>query len=120
MHKTTKKEKRNAINKMLTAIDKDSATGLYDILRVVGAFPLTADFDSKSKEVGEALGEDRHALAQLSTTALTTALATTPHGPDIQSMLTTTLKRTRGEVDDQAEAGQPRRKSRRKERKQSA
>jgi hypothetical protein len=113
MSKTKRKKKQETIDEMLAAIGKDTVTGLYNILRVVGAFPLTADFNSRSAEVKDALGKDGHALAQLSRPALTTALATTSHGRSILSMLTLGLKRSREEVDDEAEDDEPRRKSQR-------
>jgi hypothetical protein len=113
MKKTTRKKKQKTIDEMLAAIGKDTATGMYNILRVVGAFPLTADFNSRSTDVRDALENDGHALAQLFRPALTTALATTSHSRSILSMLTVGLKRSRGEVDDEAEDDEPRRKSQR-------
>ena len=115
MSKTTKMQTQQKINAMLAAINKSDEPfieGQYNILRVVAAFPLNAKLDSRATEVEKVLREDNHALALLSRSALTSALATCPSGPSIMSMLTETLKRTRGEVDDEADLGQPRSKSR--------
>jgi hypothetical protein len=115
MSETLKGQREQGIDAMLTAINKPDesfTTGRYNILRVVAAFPLDVNFNSGSTEVGNVLREDKHALALLPRSALTSALATYPYGPDIIWMLTKTLKRTRGEVDDEAEVGQPNPKSR--------
>lgn len=104
---------------MLAAINKPHekfTTGRYNILRVVAAFPLNVNFKSMSTDVQSAMGEDSHPLALLPRSALASALATSPDGRSIMSMLTRTLKRTREEVDDdddEAEVGQPSPKLRR-------
>lgn len=115
MGEIVKRQTRQDIDAMLTAInrpDERFTTGRYNILRVVAAFPLRANFNSKATDVQKVLGEDTHALALLPQSALTSALATCPSGPSIMSMLTKTLKRTRGKVDDEAEIGEPISKSR--------
>lgn len=106
MKEDTKSRIREEIDDIFTAIGKDETTGLYNILRLVVAFPLAANFDSKSAKVKAALQEDDHALAQLSMTVLVSALATTDCAPSIISMLTAALQRTREESDDEAKAGQ--------------
>jgi len=70
--------------------------GQYNILRVIAAYPLEAHLGSSSKEVEAALGEDNHALATLSVTALVAALATTTAGASMMRMLKAELKRLRG------------------------
>ena len=115
MGETVERQTQHDIDAMLTAINKPGegfTTGRYNILRVVAAFPLNANFNSRAAEVQNMLREDNHALAILPRSILTSALATCPYGPFIMSMLTKTLKRTRGEVDDDAEVGQPSLKSR--------
>ena len=85
---------------MLDAINVPNQPGAtggpYDILRVVAAFPLAADFESKSKEVQQALKEDSHPLALLRQSVLVSELATTPEGNSIVTQLRNTLERTRG------------------------
>lgn len=63
---------------MLAAINKGErfTTGKYNILRVVAAYPLVADFDSASVKVQERLIQDNHALAQLDGTALIAEFST--------------------------------------------
>jgi len=115
MSEIVERQTQHDIDAMLAAINKPGegyTTGRYNLLRVVAAFPLSANFNSKAAAVTNALREDNHALALLPRSALISALATCPYGPSIMSMLTKTLKRTRGEVDDEAEVGQPSPKSR--------
>lgn len=115
MGEIVERQTRQDIDAMLTAINKPDerfTTGRYNILRVAAAFPLHANLNSEATEVQKVLWEDNHALALLPQSALTSALATCPYGPSMMSMLTKALKRTRGEVDDEAEIGQPISKSR--------
>lgn len=106
---------RKLIDDMLEAIGKDEATNCYNIIRLVAAFPLKANLSSDSAEVKKALYEDKrkHALAQLSGSVMTSALATTTHGASIMSMLNDTLGRTQKKAADKTKAGQPGPKSRR-------
>jgi len=87
---------------MLDAINQgDSFPGLqYNILRVVAAFPLGADFQSSRGAVQEALGEDRHPLARLSRTALTAGLATCQDCKSLLGQLNGKLKTARAELDE--------------------
>jgi hypothetical protein len=64
----------------------------HDILRVIAAFPLDADFSSRSAEIRRALKEDDRPLAKLTHTALISAL-TDPEGKSIISMLKPAAKR---------------------------
>jgi hypothetical protein len=91
---------------MLNAINPRSArftTGRYNILRVVAAFPLDADFSSTSTKVQKALNEDNHALAQLAYEKLICAL-TDPEGELILPMLSKAVKRPRDNDDDSGRA----------------
>jgi len=87
---------------MLGAINHgDSFPGLqYNILRVVAAFPLGADFKSSRGAVQEALGEDRHPLARLSRATLTAELATCQDCKSLLGKLNGKLKTARAELDE--------------------
>lgn len=101
---------------MLAVINKPEelfTSGKYNVLRVVAAFPLGTNLDSKSADIKLALEEDNHPLAVLTPSALSSALVTTRRGPSIISMLNNALKRTRAMVDDNGETGQPSHKTRR-------
>src|SRR5258708_27452237 len=76
----TQQQTQHEIDTMLAAINKNKrfTAGEYNILRLVVAFPLAIDFNSKSLEVQEKLMEDEHALAQLGGTTLTAEFATPP------------------------------------------
>lgn len=104
MSEEVKEKKQKKINDMLTEIGKNKATGLYDVLRLVVAFPLEANFNSDSKKVENALKEDEHVLARLSRSAWTSALETTARGASILSMLTMNLDKKRKEAAKKAEA----------------
>jgi len=72
---------KEPIKRMLAAINgADSCwTGAeYNILRVVAAFPLAADLDSKSKLVATMLKHDKHPLATLSNVSLVAELVARP------------------------------------------
>ncbi|CAG8684837.1 10127_t:CDS:1, partial [Acaulospora colombiana] len=95
-----KRQKTQAkINSMLDAIDTENQSSTtkrkYPILRIVVSFPLVADFNSRAKKVRDALNEDHHPLALLSTSALTSVLATIPEGLSIAKQLRDDLKRKR-------------------------
>jgi len=87
---------------MLGAINQgDHFPGLqYDILRVVAALPLGADFESSGGAVQKALGEDGHPLARLSRAALTAELATCQDGKSFLGELNRKLKTARAELDE--------------------
>lgn len=72
----------------------------YNILRVVAAYPLDANFTSRSADIADAMSEDKHPLATLRHASLLAALATCDSTPSILSSLTTSLKRARGQVDE--------------------
>ena len=94
---------------MLGAINQgDRFPGLqYNILRVVVAFPLSADVESSGGAVQKALGEDRHPLARLPRAALIAELATCQDGKSFLGQLNGKLKTARAELeegsDDEAE-----------------
>jgi len=94
---------------MLGAINHgDCFPGLqYNILRVVTAFPLGADFKSSGGAVQKALGEDRHPLTALPRAALIAELATCQDRKSLLGQLNKELKRARAELeegsDDEAE-----------------
>ncbi|KAH9964718.1 hypothetical protein BGW80DRAFT_1347450 [Lactifluus volemus] len=82
----------------------------YNILRVVAAYSLGVNFNSRSSKVKEALQEDDHPLAMLNHALLLSSLTPSHSMPSILSSLSTALKRLRD--DGKADAGQPRTKVR--------
>jgi len=116
VNKTKQLENKQKIESMLGAINLgDCFTGLqYNILRVVAAFPLDANFGSLSKVVQTALDGDRHPLAKLSQVILTAELATCPDGKSFVNLLQGKLKRAHEETrsDDEAEEDRPNAKRR--------
>jgi hypothetical protein len=89
------KRGRLQVKEMLEAINPESeqfTDGRYNILRVVVAFPVDADFSSPSTGVQKALKEDSHTLAKLKHSALVSTLAD-PEGESTISMLKKALKR---------------------------
>jgi len=104
---------------MLGAINQgDRFPGLeYNILRVVAAFPLDANFKSSGSAVQQALGEDKHPLVKLTRGVLTAVLATCQDGKSFVDQLNRGPKRARGELeegsDDKAEDNRPDAKRRR-------
>jgi len=72
----------------------------YNILRVVAAFPLDADFYTRSTAVAAVLEQDHHPLAKLSRTDLTLELSAHPELKVILDDLTTKTKRNREESDE--------------------
>jgi hypothetical protein len=78
---------------MLAAItindpDERFTAGDHNILRLV-AYPLAANFGSKSKKVTRALREDNHALALIPRTTLESILASDDQAPSILTSLGT-------------------------------
>ena len=116
VNKTKQLEKAQNIGSMLGAINLgDCFTGLqYNILRVVAAFPLDANFESVSEVVQTAIDEDGHPLAKLSQVILTAELATCPDGKSFVNLLKGKLKRAHKETrsDDEAEEDGPNAKRR--------
>jgi len=94
---------------MLNEINKeDCFTGArYNILRVVAAYPLNASFTTLSTNVQKALDEDKHPLALLKHAPLLASLTSNDSPHTIFSSLSVSLKRARGEVDDQGKVGEP-------------
>jgi hypothetical protein len=91
---------------MLAAInDGDPFTeAQYNLLRVVAAFPLAANFNSPSKVVRDALQEDAHPLAKLSNGALTAELATCEDGKSLVNQLEWTFTKARVELGEDSDA----------------
>jgi hypothetical protein len=80
---------------MLEAINPESerfTDGRYNILRVVVAFPVDANFSSSAAGVQKVLKEDSHELAKLKHSALVSTLADS-EGESTISMLKNALKR---------------------------
>jgi hypothetical protein len=88
---------------MLAAInEQDSWTGAdYNILRVVAAYPLAADFSSKSKHVAAMLKADNHPLATLSNVPLVEELLARPESKSCVDGLNRLVKRARDKADDE-------------------
>ncbi|PVF91052.1 hypothetical protein CPB86DRAFT_855689 [Serendipita vermifera] len=72
------------INLTLDAIDTENQSpasiGQHPILCIVASFPLVIDLNSRARSVRAALDKDSHPLALLSTSTLTSVLATIPEG----------------------------------------
>jgi len=106
------------IDDMLKPINEaeDCFTGArYNILRVIAAYPLDANLDSQSENIQGAIREDKHPLATLRHAPLLASLTRCDSTPSVLSSLSTSLKRLRGEDDDQADqadVGQPSSKTR--------
>ena len=118
-HATAKQE----INDMLKAINKadDCFTGAqYNVLRVVAAYPLDANFGTRSLEVQKALNEDNHPLASLEHAPLLAALTRCDATPSVLSSLSVSLKRIRSEGDAKDEVQVHISKSRKTSRRTSA
>ncbi|PVF96380.1 hypothetical protein CPB86DRAFT_874942 [Serendipita vermifera] len=111
----TRQRAQHKINSMLDAIDTENqspaSAGQRPILRIVASFPLVVDLNSRAKSVRAALDKDSHPLALLSTSALTSVLATVPEGFSIVRQLTENLKRMR--ESDKDDTGEPPAKKRR-------
>ncbi|KAF8238002.1 hypothetical protein L208DRAFT_416279 [Tricholoma matsutake] len=94
------------INDMLEAINKaeDCFTGArYNVLRVVAAYPLDANFGSRSLEVQNASLKDNHPLATLDHAQLLNSLTRCDAMPSVLSSLSMSLKRVRTKGDAQDE-----------------
>ena len=110
-------------NDMLEAINKaeDCFTGArYNVLRVVAAYPLDANFVTRSLEVQNALNEDNHPLASLEHAPLLSALTRSDATPSVLSSLSMSLKRIRSEGDAKDQVQQHISKSRKTSRRTSA
>ena len=91
-----KAQVKQQIDPMLAAINGEDScwTGAeYNILRVVAAFPLAADFGSKSKLVATMLKDDKHPLAILSSERLVEVLLARPESKSCLDSLRGTVKR---------------------------
>jgi hypothetical protein len=106
----TRKTAANEIADMLAAINDAGHcfTGArYNILRVVAACPLAANIDPDSSiAIKSALSDDKHPLATLKHAPLFASLSTYDSTPSILSCLKKTLKRARGQ-DDEDKDGKP-------------
>jgi hypothetical protein len=104
MSKTLIEEKQQEIDEMLQMINIPSngrfTKGKYNILRLIAAFPLGVNLNSKSMAIRKALEEDDHQLACLRGTVLTSALVMLPYGISIINSIKNILKRARGEPVD--------------------
>lgn len=88
----------------------------YEVLRVIVAFPLDANFQSTSQKVQEVLTDCTDPLAKLSQTAFSAALVTFRDGKDVLDKMKNPRKRARGQLDQgpdsEAEDDRPKAKKR--------
>ena len=71
----------------------------FNILRVIAAFPLLVNRDSKSKHEKNILNSDKHPLAILPTTHLVAELGAQPESESCMAILRKTIKRARVEFE---------------------
>lgn len=101
---------------MLAAINKpeDCFTGAkFNILRVVAAYPLNANLNSRSNAVQAMLKADEHPIATLKHAPLLASLATSDSTPTILSSLRNNMKRSREAGGQDSVVDQPSSKVRR-------
>jgi hypothetical protein len=97
MGKKVKKQTQSGIDAVLAAINKDErfTAGKYNILRLVAAYPLDADFEARGEKVAKVLEEDNHALALMRRSTLASILATENQVPSVLSSLAVALNMAR-------------------------
>ncbi len=98
---------------MLEAVNKNVpfTKGKYNLLRVVAAFPLETNFNSRRTRVQRARYAKTHPLAKLPMSFLILALATCHLGKSIVDQLAGSLERARAVLEeDEAEDQRPKAK----------